>query len=89
MSAQIGLGVTINSVAEFNRRAGLALKALDLREDSGDGAFCKRLAPLLARDDALTEQQQLNLYRVVARHHRRIWDKQITIFAQLRTREAA
>ena len=77
------------TVAEFNRRAGLALKTVEFRPGSFDARFARRVGTdIRGGITSLTDEQQLTLYRVIHRHRRHIWDKLITDFAAQRIQEA-
>lgn len=77
----IGAGSSITDVAEFNRRAFIALSAVDLQ---GDFVSNCRERILAGRD--LSPDQQKALYNIVHRYRGQITDRLVTEYAATKAR---
>lgn len=75
-------------LSEFNRRAIIALRALDLDDHRFDAGFVANVGKLIDRHYSLTDLQQISLYRVVLRRRRQIVDTLVVDYAAERAREA-
>lgn len=81
----IGLGSSIASLAEFNRRAGIALKGVDSGEFEG---WVHALVRELDRGGDLDSKRQQQVYRTVLRYRSSIADRLVIEYAELNVRGA-
>ena len=87
MSAVIGLGMQVNSVLEFNRRALCALKSVVFRNPI-DANIAADLVFLLENGHALWEAKQQKLYGLIHRYRKEITDTLVTEYAALKAKGA-
>lgn len=81
----IGLGTEIRDVVEFNRRAAIALKAVEF------GAFnsSQRVVDEYQRQYAagsVSEKMQQAIYNIVNRYRRQVTDQMVVAYASLRAK---
>lgn len=77
----IGLGSSINDVAEFNRRALIALRGV-----KHTSSFIASMIGRLGAGVPLTEREQQALYNTVHGYRRQITDKLLTDYASARAK---
>lgn len=82
----IGLGMRIETVAEFNRRAACALKGVTFKPDSWQIGFAKAAIASIDAGRELDAKQQQHLYNLVHRYSRQITDRLITDYAAQRAK---
>lgn len=83
MTGRIGLGMSIDTAEEFNRRAAMALRGIDHGE-----TFLGEMQVLIQRGGTLTGPQQTAFVRGVHRYRRRITDQLVRDYAEKNAREA-
>lgn len=80
----IGVGPAIPDTAEFNRRALIALRGVDL----GDNGFERGLADSVSRriygQQPLTVKQQKALYALIYKHRGQVTDRALIDYASVR-----
>ena len=87
--SMIGLGSGIADVAEFNRRAAIALRGVDVPDRSTfDQGFVRSISQRIDRGLTLSNDQQLPLYRVIDRYRSQITDRALIDFAAERTKQS-
>lgn len=84
----IGLGMRIESIAEFNRRAAIALNGVTFKADSQQLRFVKTAIAAINTGFELDTKQQQALYNLVHRYRRHITDRMVTEFAAMRAKGA-
>lgn len=82
----IGLGTEIRDVAEFNRRAAVALRGVSFAPDSWQLNFAKAAIASITAGRELDPRQQQHLYNLVHRYRRHIHDRLVTEFAATRAK---
>lgn len=80
-----GLASSIGSVAEFNRRAARALKAVDGGDYEG---WVHAMVRELDRGGDLDAKRQQQVYRTVLRYRREVSDRLVIEYAELNVRGA-
>lgn len=88
MSAQIGLGTAIDTSADFNRRAAVALKGVTFRPASWAKRFARDMTERIEKHWPLSEKQQQWLYNLVHQHRAQISDKLVLDYAASRAQGA-
>lgn len=77
----IGLGMRITDVAEFNRRAAIALRGVRFLPGGWDKRFAVDMCQQLHRGAIPSEKQQRRLTELVHRYRRQISDDLVREFA--------
>lgn len=83
----IGAGTQINDVAEFNRRAAIALKGVDFGHYNSSQRVVDTFYAQHARG-AVSEKMQLAIYNIVHRYKRQITDQLVKDYAAQRAKGA-
>ena len=79
----IGMGMRIESIAEFNRRAAIALRGVEISEP-----FLVKMAAMLRLNQQLSAAQQSAFIKGVHRYRAKITDRMVTDYAARHAREA-
>jgi hypothetical protein len=82
----IGLGTSITDVAEFNRRAAIALRGVTFGQGNGE-----RVVAEFQRQQAagqVSEKMQQAIFNIIHRFRRQISDQMVTTYAALRAEGA-
>lgn len=88
MSARVGLGTGIETVQEFNRRALMALRAVDLEAGSWPVKLLATIRFAVGKNMELPPEEQQKLYELVDRYKRQIWDRLVIQYAANQIKEA-
>ena len=84
----IGFGSELQTVAEFNRRAAIALRAVSFKPESQQLKFAKTAIAAVDAGVDLDKHQQQKLFNLVHRYRRHITDHLVTEFAAMRAKGA-
>jgi hypothetical protein len=87
MSAVVGLGLSINTLAEFNRRADRALRAIVFRSPV-DANFAACVLHFFNNDRQLPDEKQQQLFNLIHRLRRQVTDQLLTEYAALKAKGA-
>lgn len=82
----IGLGSQIDDVAEFNRRAAIALRGVSVGQGHGERVVAEFQRQQAA--GAVSEKMQQEVYNIVHRFRRQVSDQMVTTYAALRAKGA-
>lgn len=84
----IGLGISIATVSEFNRRALIALKGVSYAMETAAPDIVASIRIRVNAGQELSPKQQQALYNIVHRYRRQITDKMVLDYAETRARGA-
>lgn len=80
----IGTGPAIADVAEFNRRALIAFKAVDFGDNTTGADIVESCRRLVTFGHGLSIRQQRALYQIAYRYRHQITDRSVVEFASVR-----